>query len=348
MDKYYEAAALLPPFEAMLRRVPGSVAASACEIRLRTGRPVTVETPNERYVCKDRNVTAEELRACVKYFCDYSLYSAEKELAEGRITLKGGHRAGFAGTAVMHGGEITTVKDISSVNLRIAAEHKGIAEKLMSMTVFEQGFSGLLIIGAPLSAKTTMLRDYARLLSAFARTCVIDENGEIAAVYRGIPQNDVGLNCDVLDMFPKEEGIMRAVRLLSPEYIICDEVGAEYGRLADCAGKGVKLILSAHCGSTEEAVSNTAVRALVESRSVNFIAQLGHGTQLGRVLGLWRVNGIEDIGGCGSRNDMYRGRSRILAGAAQTGVAASFSARADERNVRENTLPRCAAAGAYR
>ena len=314
--RFYEAAALLPPFENTLRAVPQRIADAACEIRLRTGRPPVVETPSERYVCSGRNVTSEEIRGCVKFFCDYSLYSAEREIADGRITLKGGHRAGFTGTAVIRGGEVTALRDISSVNLRISSEHKGIAEKLMSMTVFERDFAGLLLLGAPLSAKTTMLRDYARLLSAFARTCVIDENGEIAAMYRGVPQNDVGLNCDVLDMFPKDEGIMRAVRLMSPEYIICDEVGTEYGQLADCAGKGVKLVLSAHCGSMDDAARNTAVRALVSSGAVNYCALLGSGESIGKVLGLWRVSGVEDIGGCGSGNDLYRGRSRILVGAA--------------------------------
>ena len=314
-ERYYEAASFLPPFEGVLRTVPVRIAEGACEIRLRTGRPLVVETPSERFVCSGRTASAEELRGCIKLFCDHSLYSAERELAEGCITLRGGHRAGFTGTAVIKGGEITAVKDISSINLRIAAEHKGIAEKLMSMTVFERDFSGLLILGPPLSAKTTMLRDYARLLSAFARTCVIDENGEIAAVYHGVPQNDLGMNCDVLDMFPKAEGIMRAVRLMSPEYIVCDEIGAEYARLAELAGKGVKLILSAHCGSMEEAAGNTAVRALVEARAVNYCALLSKGEQIGRVRGLWRVSKVEDIGGCGSGNDLYCGRSRILFGA---------------------------------
>lgn len=314
-NRFYEAARLVPPFEGVLRTVPARIAEKACEIRLRTGRPVVVETPDERHILRDTIASSDELRACIKYFCDYSLYSAEREIADGRITLKGGHRAGFTGTAVIKCGTVTAIKDISSINLRIAAEHKGIAEKLMSLTAFERDMKGLLLLGAPMSAKTTMLRDYARLLSAFARTSVIDENGEIAAVYKGVAQNDIGLNCDVLDMFPKTEGIMRAVRLLSPEYLICDEVGAEYEQLADCAGKGVKLILSAHCGSMEEAADNRAVRALIDAGAVNYCALLGCGAEIGKVKGLWRVSKSEDIGGCGSGSDLYGCRSRVLVGA---------------------------------
>jgi stage III sporulation protein AA len=323
--RFYEATALLPPFANALQNVPAHIAENACEIRIRAGRPVVVETPSERYVCRETNASGEDIHKCVKFFCDYSLYSRERELAEGRITLKGGHRAGFTGTALMRGGELTALRDISSVNLRIAAEHKGIAEKLMSLTVFERDLRGLLLLGAPMSAKTTMLRDLARLISAFARTSVIDENGEIAAMYNGVPQNDVGLNCDVLDMFPKAEGIMRAVRLMSPEYLICDEVGGEYRALAEQAGKGVKMILSAHCGDMREAACNAAVRTLVSSGAVNYIALLGCGSEIGNVKGLWRVNDAEDIGGCGNSSDLYRCGSRIIGNAEKKVRTAPFS-----------------------
>ena len=317
-EKYYEAVSMLPPFVNVLRSVPPDIAAGACEIRLRTGRPVVVETPSRRHICAETKVTAENISACVKHFCGYSLYSAERELSEGRITLRGGHRAGLVGTAVMRGGSVTAMKDISSVNLRIAAEHKGIAEKLVSLAAFESGMKGLVLLGPPLSAKTTMLRDCARIISAFAKTVIIDETGEIAAMYHGVPQNDIGINCDVLDMFPKKEGILRAVRLMSPEYLVCDEVMSEYAELSECAGRGVKLLLSVHCGSMSEAAENKAVCALADSGAVNYAALLSGGSDIGRIKGLWRVNGSEDIGSCGSGNDLYRGRSRILVGAAET------------------------------
>lgn len=312
--RFYEAAAMLPPFTNVLGSVPGRIAENACEIRIRAGRPIAVETPSERYVCAGTKASADDIYKCIKHFCDYSLHSAERELSEGWITLRGGHRAGFTGTAVVKNGKVSTIKDISSINLRIASEHTGIAEKLMSLTVFEQGFCGLIILGPPMSAKTTMLRDYARILSSFAKTAIIDERGEIAAVYAGVPQNDIGMNSDVLDCFPKEEGIMQAIRSLSPEYLICDEAGAEYERLAECAGKGVKLILTAHCGDMDEACRNRTVRYLVDSGAVNYSALLGKGESIGKVKGLWRVDRSEDISGCGNGNDLYCGRSRVLVG----------------------------------
>ena len=59
--------------------------------------------------------------------------------------------------------------------------------------------------------KTTILRDAIRKISdgidsiGFkGKTCgIVDERGEIAAIYQGIPQNDVGLRTDVIENISK-------------------------------------------------------------------------------------------------------------------------------------------------
>ena len=37
---------------------------------------------------------------------------------------------------------------------------------------------------------------------------VVDERGEIAAMYRGIPQNDVGIRTDVIENITKSKGMI--------------------------------------------------------------------------------------------------------------------------------------------
>ena len=44
----------------------------------------------------------------------------EKEIVNGFLPLPGGHRAGLCGTAVYQAGQLTGVRDIIGVNLRIA------------------------------------------------------------------------------------------------------------------------------------------------------------------------------------------------------------------------------------
>lgn len=240
-----------------------------CEIRLRTGQPIVLETTRGRFLL-DRKATPEEIADCIKSFCHYSLHSYERELREGFITLKGGHRAGFCGSAVLHGDRIDMVKNISSINIRIAREIPGAAEPL-EQTVFDSDFRGLLIVGKPMSGKTTVLRDLCRIIGNSRKLAVIDTRSEIAATYNGVPQNDVGVHTDVLNGYPRSEGMEIAVRTLSPEYIACDEITGEHDFTTLCLGAGVKLIFTAHCGDIAQARSTP----LVKSGAISHIAFLG-------------------------------------------------------------------------
>ena len=240
-----------------------------CEIRLRTAQPIVLETTRGRFPL-DRKVTSEEIADCVKSFCHYSLHSYERELREGYITLRGGHRAGFCGSAVLHENRIDTIKNISSINIRIAREITGTAEPL-EQTVFSQNFKGLLIAGKPMSGKTTVLRDICRIIGNKHKLAVIDTRSEIAASYNGVPQNDVGVYTDVLNGYPRSEGIEIAVRTLSPEYIACDEITGQQEFDNLLLNSGVKLVFTAHCGDIKHAQSTQIAR----SGAISHIAFLG-------------------------------------------------------------------------
>ena len=240
-----------------------------CEIRLRSGQPIVLETVRGRFPL-DRKAAPEEIAECIKSFCHYSIHSYERELREGFITLKGGHRAGFCGSAVLHGCRIDTIKNISSINIRIAREITGAAEPLAE-TVFSEKFRGLLIAGRPMSGKTTVLRDLCRIIGNKHKLAVIDTRSEIAASYNGQPQNDIGVYTDVLNGYPRSEGIEIAVRTLSPEYIACDEITGETNFTDICLNSGVNLIFTAHCGDMAQA-QNTP---LVKSGAISHIAFLG-------------------------------------------------------------------------
>ena len=240
-----------------------------CEIRLRAGQPIVLETTRGRFPL-DRKVTAEEIAECIKSFCHYSLHSYERELREGFITLKGGHRAGFCGSAVLHNDHIDTVKNITSINIRIAREITGAADPL-EQTVFDSNFRGLIIAGKPMSGKTTVLRDLCRIIGSRNKLAVIDTRSEIAAAYNGQPQNDIGIYTDVLNGYPRSEGMEIAIRTLSPEYIACDEITGESDFAALSLNSGVKLIFTAHWVDMDQA-RNTP---LAKSGAISHIVLLG-------------------------------------------------------------------------
>lgn len=289
MQRFLEAVSFLPPFEQLLRSVPQKIAREAAEIRIRAGRPTVVFTGSGGYICGMRRALPEEIAQCIHNFGEYSLYSHEKELFEGFFTLRGGHRASFTGTAVNKNGKRESIREFSSICLRIAREHKGIAIPLYQATAELADMRGLLIVGPPLSAKTTILRDYCRLLAVKNKVAVIDERGEIAAVHNGIPENDIGLNSDVLTGFTKAEGIEHSVRLLSPNYIICDEIGQDYREAFACSGRGIIPILSAHCRCIQDVFKNEAVSGLISSKTVNYIALVSGLPNIGALKGVWKI-----------------------------------------------------------
>ncbi|MCM1053948.1 MAG: hypothetical protein NC394_00355 [Bacteroides sp.] len=239
------------------------------EIRLRAGKRITLETARERAII-DRIVSAEEIGECMKSFCSYSLHSFEKELKEGFVTLKGGHRAGFCGTAVIKNGAFEGVKDISSINIRIAREMIG-AGDFLKETVFDESFNGLLICGRPMSGKTTVLRDICRIIGDRRKLAVVDERGELAAVHNGTPQNNVGSNTDILNGYGKAEGIELATKTLSPEYIACDEITGCESCARLCLNSGIKMIFTLHCGSIEQARESE----IAKTGAISHIAFLG-------------------------------------------------------------------------
>ncbi len=235
---------------------------SIVEIRLRAGRPaVLVDIFREMQVCSGV-LTAEDIGECFTEICQYSVHSFQSDIAEGFITLDGGHRVGICGTAVKNGGKIEFLKNISGLNIRIAHEVVGCSDEL-----FKRVFSGeprsLLIGGKPLCGKTTVLRDLARKLGEKRRVTIIDSRNEISASVGGTPSLDVGLNTDVLCGCGKSEGIMLALRSMSPEVIICDEIADDEKAVEEALFCGVKVIASAHGGSFAELTSRPHIGRLV-------------------------------------------------------------------------------------
>lgn len=232
------------------------------EIRIRAGRPaVCVEISGKMTVCSEP-FSAKEIAEIFAEICRYSVYSFENDIARGFVTLDGGHRVGICGTFVYKNGKIETIREISSLNIRVAHEIIGCSDELFRC-VFSDKPRSLLLGGAPMSGKTTILRDLARRISKSFRVAIIDTRGEISASVKGTPSFDVGLNTDVLCGCEKSDGILIALRTLSPEIIICDEIGNDENAIEQCALCGAKIIASAHAGNFRELSNRPSTRAVL-------------------------------------------------------------------------------------
>lgn len=244
-------------------RLPEGGTGSLAEIRLRTGRRAVAVYLDGGMRCCSEPFTQEDITACFLELCRNSVHSFAREIAEGYITLPGGHRVGFCGTAVMQNGRIAALRDVSSLNIRFAREVRGCASGLCERA-FSEGLCSLIVAGRPLSGKTTVLRDIARILGATHRVAVIDSRGELAGVHSGVPALDIGENTDVLNGYPKGEGMLCALRSLSPEVMICDEIGGDVEEVRQCLNCGVRLIISAHAGSIRELERRAGFAELLE------------------------------------------------------------------------------------
>lgn len=252
---------LAEPYCTLLSRISFS---GLEEIRFRVGRPVSLYYYNRILFLAESGTTQtqkdakhaskNELEALTACLCNYSVYAYLNEMKDGFITIRGGHRVGLAGKCVEKNGQISGISSISGINIRIAREYKGCAESLMPHLRLANSVYNTLLLSPPQCGKTTYLRDITRLLSADFKITVVDERSEIAGSFDGIPQFDIGPQTDVLDRFPKTDGMLLALRSLSPQILVTDELGDD--RDADAAyklyGAGCRLIATMHGDNLNE------------------------------------------------------------------------------------------------
>ena len=214
---------------------------------------------NGAFIC-DNSTILETLML----ISDNSVYAVNEKMSSGFITISGGHRAGICGTAVMKDGKISTLKDISSINIRINREIKGVSNKIINDIIKNGVVQNTLIISPPRCGKTTLLRDVARVLGEIYKVSIIDERSEIAASYNGVPQNKIGKLSDVLDSCPKEIGIPLVIRSMAPQIIITDEIGNESDVKAInyAISSGVNIIASAHGRNAYDVIRKTGFENL--------------------------------------------------------------------------------------
>ncbi|WP_085833313.1 stage III sporulation protein AA [Clostridium merdae] len=289
----------------VLAALPAHLQESVQEIRMRVNLPLSVFNGVQSFFVTGNGISRkaedgipvfrEDMEETFRCLCNYSVYTHQNEIRNGFLTIKGGHRVGVCGTAVLEEGQVTGLRDISSFNIRIARQISGAADEILAL-LGEEIVRGVLLAGAPSTGKTTILRDLARQLAGGGalpprKITVVDERGELAGVYRGDAQNDLGCCCDILDGYPKSQGILQAIRALSPEVILCDELGSEKETAAveEVVNAGVSLIVSVHAAEAGELLRRRQIRRLMETGAFHTVVLLDCAARPGKIKGIYKV-----------------------------------------------------------
>jgi len=278
MDKSVHTRALSDALSALPARIADSLRAAVglyggrCEeIRLCLGGHAYI-TVQGRVVRSSAVCTEEDIRKSLEALCGHSLYAHSETIREGFLFTETGLRVGVCGRAVCCAGKIELVTDISSLSIRIPSRHIGAADDLYSLVIGHGAPRGMLIWSPPGVGKTTALRELAVRLSTGStpyRTAVIDTRYELTS---GIS----GSTLDVFLGYPRSEGMEIAVRTMSPQIVICDEIAGEADAAAvrSCAAAGVAVIASAHAGRTDDLREKPELRSLLDSGVFPLLAGL--------------------------------------------------------------------------
>lgn len=234
-----------------------------------------------------------ELKDIISKLCEESVHTYGKTLKDGFITLVGGLRIGICGHAVVECGKTVSVRDITSVCIRIPHAVYGICADILKVISPGKTVFPTLFYSPPGEGKTTVIRDIALSLASDMhrlRVCVVDTRSEI--YMKDMFSHTI---CDFLDGYPKGDGIEIATRTLSPEVIICDEIGdsAEASAIMGAQSSGVPLIATAHASDIPGLLERPNIKMLYDAEIFRFLIKISRSRESGKtdfeVFDSWRV-----------------------------------------------------------
>ena len=245
------------------------------EIRIRINRPIVIKY-NMNFEILDYVIKTDDIQEIMQYITENSVYSYQNQICEGFITLKGGHRVGISGNVAMENEKVRNINYIFSLNFRIAKQIIGASEKILNKVYNDGIIYNTLIVSPPGGGKTTILRDLIRILSSYKTIGVVDERGEIAAMYKDNLQNDLGLNVDVLNNIKKSIGIKMLIRSMSPDLICADEIGTkeDIEAIKYAVTSGVNGVFTAHGETINKINQNPILKDLIEDKLIDQIILL--------------------------------------------------------------------------
>ena len=273
------------------------------EIRLRTKCKVILICGKNEMVL-NCIVTPKTILDILLNVSKNSIYAIQNDINNGFVVIRGGHRIGISGEVVYVDDKIKNIKNICSLNIRVARQIYGCADLVLPKIISGNTFLNTLIVSPPGCGKTTLIRDIIRQISngipslnfKGKNVALIDERGEIASVYEGIPSLDVGIRTDIMSNVNKASGMKMMIRSMAPDIVATDEIGKKEDIIAikEAILSGVKVIFTMHGDSIKSLLKNENIKELLNLNIFSKIILLSNGKIPGIIE---KVYDTEKLGG---------------------------------------------------
>lgn len=274
------------------------------EIRLRVNKPIAINQLGQTYFVSIKGITSncndaiiltkEEIEIIFYSICENSVFSVNDRIKQGFITLQNGARVGITGEIVYENNKISTIKNVSSLNIRIPHEIYGCAEIAFNYCLTNT-FENTLIISPPGAGKTTIMRDLARQISKHNiayNIMIIDERNEISNTISGVTNFDVGILTDVIINSSKEFGFNTSIRTMRPDIIFTDEIGGinDIESIKKAATCGIKVAATIHASSLNDLKNKKEMEDVIQSKIFKRYILLSNRKGVGTYEGIFDEN----------------------------------------------------------
>ncbi len=244
------------------------------EIRFRADKPILISMGGKSYFLSEKGISSSLSEALysskiviediIFRASECSIYSVNEQIKRGYIITENGLRIGIGGNVVEENGQVKTMTNFNSINIRIPHIVKNCSLSAFSNIVHDGIIENTLIISPPGCGKTTFLRDFVMQLSErnlLYNVLLLDERGEL----------DTNLSANFFDKIAfssKKMGFENGIRALSPDLIVTDEVGQEedVDAILYASTCGVKILASTHADSMETFLKKDLFQKLIKEK----------------------------------------------------------------------------------